>query len=190
MTPLIVGTSSAAVLLILSRPRRALQLAAQISPFRAAWAIAGSSLAYGGLTASGLRGQILVGLGMAALLGAAWSLRMWPGGWLLIMGVALNGLAMTVYGRMPITPQVLTALQLDYPVATVLSGSKDIVAQGRLAAWIGDRVVLPLPVVARTTVWSIGDLLLLGGIVRAATARGAPLASAGGEAICQPGATA
>jgi hypothetical protein len=169
MTATIVITTAVGSLLILAQPARAARLAHHI-PLRAALlASVGTSVEVLGLNAGGIGGRACLVCGIVALLGAAWPLRHWPGGWTLLSGVALNGLAMVVYGRMPLSPAALEALHVNYPLGTVLWGSKDIVVQGLVAQWLGDRFVLDLPLVETTTVWSVGDVLLLMGIFRAAT---------------------
>jgi hypothetical protein len=108
---------------------------------------------------------------MAALFGAAWSLRRWPGGWLLVLGIGLNAVAISMYGRMPITPAVMAQLDMAYAVGQIPAGSKDLVAQGTIATWLGDRFILSLPLLHVISVWSLGDVVLLSGICRTAAAK-------------------
>jgi uncharacterized protein DUF5317 len=122
-----------------------------------------------GMRVGGEFGHGLVVLGLAALLAASWPLRRWTGGRLLILGLTLNAIAITLHGRMPITPEVLREIGIAKPIGTPLEGSKDIVAAGWVATWLGDRFILALPFLHYTIVWSLGDLLLIAGICRAAT---------------------
>lgn len=170
MTRTIVITAAVGSLMILVQPARAARLAHHMPLRSALLASVGTSVEVIGLNAGGIVGRACLVCGIVALLGAAWPLRRWPGGWTLLSGVALNGLAMAVYGRMPLSPAALQALQLNYPLGTMLWGSKDIVVQGLVAQWLGDRFVLDLPLVETTKVWSVGDVLLLTGIFRAGTA--------------------
>ena len=82
----------------------------------------------------------------------------------MLLGLTLNAAAMAAYGRMPMAADVARAAGLIYPVGTALVGNKDIVAQGWLAEWLGDRFILELPIIHYTSVWSFGDMLLLSGI--------------------------
>jgi len=122
-----------------------------------------------GIAAGGGLGHGLVALGIGALIAASWPLRHWRGGWLLILGLTLNGLAMALHGRMPMPPEVASEVGLAHQIGTLLEGSKDIVAVGWAATLLGDRFVMALPFVHYTIVWSLGDLLMIGGICRAAT---------------------
>lgn len=169
MTILIAACS--AVLLMIVQRRRAELLALHTPPSSVGLGIIGCCTEMIGLRTGGPVGSALIMIGMICLCCAAWGLRHWPGGWLLIAGVACNGVVMAVHGRMPITPDVLQRVGLTVPTGTVLAGSKDIVASGWLAAWGGDRFITVVPFTDFTSVWSIGDLLLLAGALRAVTLR-------------------
>jgi|GEM_PF-6595214 len=168
---LILGIAVLSTFIIAIQPARVRALAQEVQLWAVVLAVFGVVAQSVGLQFGGLAGHALLATGMAALVAAAWSLRRWPGGTLFVIGVALNALVMSVYGRMPIPPDVIERLQLSYSVGTILAGSKDVVANGWLASWLGDRFIMPIPVVNRTIVWSLGDLVMLAGVVRAATAR-------------------
>ncbi len=171
-----------ATALVAVQPTRVRQLASHVPVSSVLLSLLGTGVEAVGLSTEGALGHILVGAGVVALLGAAWPVRHWPGGRWLLLGVALNGMAMATHGRMPITPDVLAALQLDATPGTVLPGSKDIVAEGFIATWCGDRFMLQLPFGNRATVWSVGDVAILGGVLGVATGKRArqrhPAASA------------
>lgn len=166
---LIFATALLATLLIACQPQRAQALAARIPRYSAIVAAVSAGAEFVGLRLTGAASHLLIGAGAAGLIVATWPLRRWPGGWLVLLGVGLNGLAMAVYGRMPLPGHVLQSLRLAQPTGTVLAGSKDIVAQGLIGELFGDRFRLDLPLLQRTTVWSIGDLLMLAGMLQAAT---------------------
>jgi hypothetical protein len=170
MTATIVVTAMIGALIILLGPARARLLREHLPQRSVVLAPVGTYVEVVGLNAGGMWGHLCVAAGISALLIAAWPLRSWRGGRLLFIGVALNSLAMMLYGRMPITPSVLATLDLSHEVGTELLGSKDIVMDSAVAQWLGDRFVLTLPLINRTTVWSAGDLLMLMGILRAGTA--------------------
>jgi hypothetical protein len=159
-------------LLVVAQPARARRLAGDVRPTTVVLALLGAVAQVWGMQIGVPQWSHALIIGsMLALLAATWSLRRWPGGWLIVGGVALNALAMSVYGRMPITPDVLAQFDLAYTVGHVLDGSKDIVAQGAIATWFGDRFVLGLPWALGSVVWSLGDVVLLGGLCRAAVAK-------------------
>jgi hypothetical protein len=160
----VVGTAT-----VLLRREHVLALADQLGGRFAALSLLGAGMEGLGLRLGGPAGHVLIVIGFVTLLVAAWSLRRWPGGRLLLIGLLCNAVAMAVYGRMPMTSEVALAFGRIYPTGTALAGSKDVVAQGWLAAWFGDRFILELPFLHYTSVWSFGDLLLLGGIGRVAT---------------------
>ncbi len=171
MTYLIPAVALLATALIAVQPTRVQQLASHVPVSSMLLSLLGTSVEAVGLSTEGTLGHILVAAGVVALLGAAWPVRHWPGGRWLLLGVALNGMAMATHGRMPITPDVLAALQADATLGTVLPGSKDIVAEGVIATWCGDRFILRLPFGNRATVWSVGDVAILGGVLGAATGK-------------------
>ncbi|GIV95470.1 MAG: hypothetical protein KatS3mg057_0127 [Herpetosiphonaceae bacterium] len=144
---------------------RVLTLARHISPWALPCSLFGTTAQTLGMSIGGGTGHLLITLSAAALTSAAYALRRWPGGPLLVAGVALNALAMTAYGRMPIAPEVLMRLGHSLPDGTVLSGSKDIVADGWLAYWLGDRFILALRPVSHVTIFSFGDLLMIAGLL-------------------------
>lgn len=159
-------------LLIAAQPARARRLASEVRGTTVVLALLGAGAqAWGMQIASPQWSHASIIVSMLALVAASWSLRRWPGGWLVVGGIALNALAMSVYGRMPITPAVLAQFDLTYAVGHLLDGSKDIVAQGAIATWLGDRFVLSLPWALGGVVWSLGDVVLLGGLCRAAVAK-------------------
>jgi hypothetical protein len=166
MLALIVAAGATATVLL--RRNHALALAAQLDRRFAVLCLGGAGMEVVGLRVGGLVGHALIVVGLGTLLVAGWALRRWPGGWLLLFGLTLNAAAMAVYGRMPMAADVAHAAGLIYPVGTALVGNKDIVAQGWLAEWLGDRFILELPIIHYTSVWSFGDMLLLSGIGRAA----------------------
>lgn len=159
-------------LLVVAQPARARRLASNVRSTTVVLALLGAvAQAWGMQIASPQWSHALIVVSMIALVAASWSLRRWPGGWFVVSGVAFNALAMSVYGRMPITPAVLAQFDLAYTVGHVLHGSKDVVAQGVIATWLGDRFVLSLPWTLGSVVWSLGDVVLLGGLCRAAVAK-------------------
>ncbi len=160
-----------ATLFLAVQPDRARFLATEVRLTSVGLALLGATTQAVGLQVGARLGHMLVTVSMVALLGAAWSLRRWPGRWLLVLGVGLNAVAMMTYGRMPITPDVLAQFHITYPVGHMLAGSKDLVAQGAVASWFGDRFVFSLPFWHGIIVWSVGDLILLSGICRAALAK-------------------
>ncbi len=167
---IIVAACSIGLLMVVQH-RRAQLLAVHTPPLSVVLGIIGSSVEMIGLRTGGPVGSIAITIGMICLCRAAWGLRRWPGGWLLVAGVACNGVVMAVHGRMPITPDVLQRVGLTVPVGMVLAGSKDIVAEGWLATWGGDRFITVVPFTDLTSVWSMGDLLLLAGALRAVIGR-------------------
>jgi hypothetical protein len=159
-------------LLVAAQPARARRLASEVRPTTVALALGGAiAQAWGMRSTSPQWSHALIVVSMLTLVAASWSLRRWPGGWFVVGGIALNALAMSVYGRMPITPAVLAQFDLAYTVGHVLDGSKDIVAQGAIATWLGDRFAVSLPWTLGSVVWSLGDVVLLGGLCRAAVAK-------------------
>lgn len=168
----IVCIAVLATLLVVLHPARARQLAGNVRGTTLVWALLGALTQAWGMQMSAVSfNHALLAISMVALLAATWSLRRWPGGWLVMLGIACNALAISVYGRMPITPTVLAQFDLPYTVGHVLHGSKDVVAQGMIATWLGDRFVLSLPWALGSVVWSLGDIVLLGGLCRAAVAK-------------------
>ena len=154
---------------VLLRRNQALALAELLSGRLVLLSLVGVGVELVGLRVGGELGHGLVVFGLAALVVASWALRRWTGGWLLIVGLSLNAIAMAFHGHMPIAPEVLEQIGISHPIGTVLSGSKDVVAVGWLAQWLGDRFVTAIPSLRYTIAWSLGDLLLIGGICRAAT---------------------
>ena len=154
---------------VLLRRNQALGLAELVPGRFVALSSVGVGIELLGLRVGGELGHGLVVIGLAALIVSCWPLRRWAGGWLLIVGLSLNAIAMAFHGHMPITPQVLEQIGITHPIGTVLGGSKDIVAAGWLAQWLGDRFITAIPSLRYTIAWSLGDLLLIGGICRAAT---------------------
>jgi hypothetical protein len=153
--------------MLFMRPAHALALAERLPGRSVALCSAGVAAELLGITAGGAFGHGLVVLGTGALVAASWPLRRWRGGWLLILGIALNGIGMAFHGRMPMPPEVAAEVGLAHQVGALLEGSKDVVAAGWAARWLGDRLILALPFVHYTIVWSLGDLLFIGGICRA-----------------------
>lgn len=166
MIALVAGLSIAAVVL---QPRRIHACAASLGSATPALAIVGAALEGWGLRLGGAYGHALVVLGLGALMAALWRIRHWSGGWLLFVGLAANALPMMVYGRMPLLADVAATLGLSQAVGTVLHGSKDVVMDGALAAWLGDRWMWQWPGSRQVSVWSNGDLVLLLGLVRTLT---------------------
>ncbi|HEU5102268.1 MAG TPA: DUF5317 family protein [Roseiflexaceae bacterium] len=165
MLILILALLGTAMLLV--RPDRALALAERLPGRSVGLCSAGIAAELLGIAAGGRMGHGLVALGVGALITASWPLRQWRGGWLLIAGLALNGLAMALHGRMPMPPEVASQIGLAQQLGTVLEG-KDVVAAGLAARWLGDRLIMAIPFVHYTIVWSPGDLLIICGICRAA----------------------
>ncbi|PLS78881.1 MAG: hypothetical protein CYG59_16170 [Chloroflexi bacterium] len=165
----IVVVACAVVLCLVVQRRRAQLLAAHLPAYSVVLSMVGCGVETIGFRLSGSASSAALTVAMACLCGAAYGLRRWPGGWLLIAGIACNGLMMAIHGRMPITPAVLQHVGIASPAGTVLPGSKDIVAEGWLATWGGDRFVTVVPFTDLTSVWSIGDVLLIAGVLRAVT---------------------
>ncbi|MEM8534653.1 MAG: DUF5317 family protein [Chloroflexota bacterium] len=92
-----------------------------------------------------------------------------PGLILITVGVAMNLAAMAANGGM--MPVQLEQLEraAGVPVAdgTVLDNSKGIALTDESAnlPWFGDRLLLPGPL-AQLAVWSVGDILLIWGVIR------------------------
>jgi hypothetical protein len=167
MLILILALLGTATLLL--RHDHALALAERLPGRSVTLCLVGIAIELLGIAAGGGLGHGLVVLGIAALIAASWPLRHWSGGWLLILGLTLNGIAMAFHGRMPMPPEVAGEIGLAHQLGTPLEGSKDIVAAGWAATWLGDRFIMAIPFVHYTIVWSLGDLLMIGGICRAAT---------------------
>jgi hypothetical protein len=162
LTLALLGTA-----MLLVRRDQALALAEQLPGRSVALCSAGIAAELLGIAAGGAIGHGLVVLGVGALIAASWPLRQWRGGWLLILGLTLNGAAMALHGRMPMPPEVAAEVGLAHQLGTLLEGSKDIVAAGWAASWLGDRLIMAIPFAHYTIVWSLGDLFIIGGICRA-----------------------
>lgn len=100
----------------------------------------------------------------ALLLVVAFANLRLDGGRLILAGLVLNALPILIYGRMPISQDMLAWGSQQATVGTALAYSKDVVIDRSLLLLLGD--VLPIHVLGYKAAWSFGDLLLCLGVVR------------------------
>jgi hypothetical protein len=158
-------------LLCALRHRYTVQLARTLDPRLVALAGVGAVLELIGLRAGGVLGHALIVAGLVALLRAAAETWSWPGGKLLCIGLALNALVIAIYGRMPITPQAIGGAGRVGAPGAILEHSKNIVVEGWLASWLGDRFITYIPALDYYTIWSVGDFVILCGVTLMLTGR-------------------
>lgn len=105
----------------------------------------------------------LLRLGYALLIVVAFANRQAPGGRLICLGLLLNALPILIYGRMPIAPDMLAWGNQTASIGSGLAWSKDIVQKPTPLLLLGD--VLPISVPGYKAAWSIGDVLLVLGVL-------------------------
>lgn len=98
------------------------------------------------------------------LLAVAWSNRTLPGGRWLLVGLTLNALPILVYGRMPLSQEIVEWAQRSAQIGALLPASKGIVAAPTPLLVLGDWI--PVQVGSWRAAWSIGDLVLCIAMIR------------------------
>lgn len=109
--------------------------------------------------------EILSLISIAAIAAWYWLNRDIAGIAIMTVGALLNLMVMVYHGgAMPIHQETMQALGYPSPAGTVLGGSKDVVVASSGLWWLADWLVVSLG--DRVIVFSPGDTLLVGGIVR------------------------
>jgi hypothetical protein len=98
------------------------------------------------------------------LLVVAYANRHLVGGQIIGIGLLLNATPILVYGRMPISAEMMAWGGHPTVPGTALLFSKDLVVERSALALLGD--IVPVSILDYRAAWSIGDILLCLGIAR------------------------
>lgn len=93
--------------------------------------------------------------------------RQLPGGRLICVGVLLNALPILLYGRMLISPDMLAWGGQSVALGNALPWSKDFVHDSTPLLFLGD--VLPVTLPGYKAAWSMGDVVLVLGVLQYCT---------------------